>query len=517
MTVTVEGCTFKDCVVPAYDGTSSAWTSAGIQIVGSSSSLTVRGGTFDGCRIEEPTGSGSVDGGGAILAQGGASVVIERDGDGNGCTFKDCFSPTSGGAIMVGDADGLLKISGAAFQNTRAGSAARSGYGGAIYCPAGTFEDTTFEGCETVGGAVGSSSGGAIALFSSATFKNVTITGCSAFSGGAVYWRNAAAGTTLQMTDVSIDGCSASGYGGAFYIDNASGTFTLEGGSVKNCTASSNAVLHFLSGATTSSFSLSGVDISDCTATDSSTTYAELIYAYGGNVSTIGGNSTITCAASSNGASPMILARTSSTLLVESGSVLDGNGVARADGCPIVLVKEGVFTLAGTLKNAKAADSTACGVVASGGAFVMIDGGSITGCASTGNANRGLAVEVAYASTFEMEGGTITGNGTAAGAGVLVFGEFWMTGGTITGNSISGSAGAVQVCNGGTFNWDDGEITGNTPSVQSDVYVESGGTLAVTKGALQLDLTGGVYIESGATASDTNGSVPDGTYYALVF
>ena len=89
------------------------------------------------------------------------------------------------------------------------------------------------------------------------------------------------------------------------------------------------------------------------------------------------------------------------------------------------------------------------------------------------NHDDGSVIVIESGRTFTMTGtGTLTGGigsneGTYyVGGGVMVLGTFNMKGGTITGNSASGGngdeGGGVWVGNGGTFNMYDGAITNNT-------------------------------------------------------
>lgn len=89
------------------------------------------------------------------------------------------------------------------------------------------------------------------------------------------------------------------------------------------------------------------------------------------------------------------------------------------------------------------------------------------------NQSDGSVIVIDSGTTFTMTGtGTLTGGigsneGTYyVGGGVMVLGTFNMYGGTITGNSASGQngheGGGVWVGNGGTFNMYDGAITNNT-------------------------------------------------------
>ena len=125
------------------------------------------------------------------------------------------------------------------------------------------------------------------------------------------------------------------------------------------------------------------------------------------------------------------------------------------------------------------------------GTFTLTDcegTGTIThGEKGDGSKYSGSGVSVAYG-TFNMEGGSITGNnaGLSGGGGVwLHSGEFNMSGGSITDNTATSYGGGVFVGDG-TFKVSGGvKISGNKKSDGSDsnVYLSDGKTITVT-GAL---------------------------------
>jgi len=101
------------------------------------------------------------------------------------------------------------------------------------------------------------------------------------------------------------------------------------------------------------------------------------------------------------------------------------------------------------------------------GSVVNVDGGILrmkTGAAITGNTgNRGVYVG---SGTFEMTGGTISGNGgeespNSYGAGVYVGGTFTMSGGTISGNTASQGGGVYVHSSSSGFTMSGGTISGN--------------------------------------------------------
>jgi len=143
------------------------------------------------------------------------------------------------------------------------------------------------------------------------------------------------------------------------------------------------------------------------------------------------------------------------------------------------------------------------------GSMVNVDGGILrmnTGAAITGNTgNRGVNVG---SGTFEMTGGTISGNGgegstSLYGAGVYVGGTFTMSGGTISGNTAS-QGGGVYVDSYDRFTMSGGTISDNTASRGGGVYVDSYGRFTMSGGTI-----------SGNTASQGGGVYSSSDYFTM--
>ncbi|MCR5178323.1 MAG: hypothetical protein K6C95_05000, partial [Lachnospiraceae bacterium] len=145
------------------------------------------------------------------------------------------------------------------------------------------------------------------------------------------------------------------------------------------------------------------------------------------------------------------------------------------------------------------------GGVSVGGTFNMT-GGTISG----NEATWGGGVYVVRGGTFSMTGGTISGNEASQGGGVYVSssGKFNMTGGTISGNeAIQG--GGVCVSSSGTFNMTGGTISGNEAFQGGGVCVSSSGTFSMTGGAItgnngRLE-GGGVYCQNSSSVFSISG------------
>ena len=162
--------------------------------------------------------------------------------------------------------------------------------------------------------------------------------------------------------------------------------------------------------------------------------------------------------------------------------------------------------------------------IANGGKFVMY-GGIITGNYSTAATlcyGNGVAVG-GSTSAFIMYGGEISGNSSSNkktyGGGVYTAGNFTMYGGKISNNTSSvtdseGGGVCVYGTYGGTFEMNDGEISGNSAyygggvSVHTGTFTLNGGTIKENKSTKN---GGGIYIWSSATFTMNGGTVSGNT------
>ena len=133
------------------------------------------------------------------------------------------------------------------------------------------------------------------------------------------------------------------------------------------------------------------------------------------------------------------------------------------------------------------------------------------------NGYRGSGARVADRSTFNMYGGSITGN--TAGAGVSMYnGTFNMYGGSITGNTANTGAGVSM--HNGTFNMYGGSITGNEAKnstsnsanvgIGGGVYMEQNSTFNMYDGTISNntgEYGGGVYIHSKSVFNMSGGTI----------
>ena len=162
-----------------------------------------------------------------------------------------------------------------------------------------------------------------------------------------------------------------------------------------------------------------------------------------------------------------------SVFLVTSGSTL-----TLKDSTASVDEETGEYTAG------KITGGTASGVQVNGGTFNM-EGGTITGNSISTSGAGGGGVYVSNGGSFTMDGGAITDNeailGSGGGVGVKDKGSsFTMNGGVISGNTVdndggNGGGGGVWVKSGAEFTMSGGTITGNTVVASSNGGGNGGG------------------------------------------
>lgn len=181
-------------------------------------------------------------------------------------------------------------------------------------------------------------------------------------------------------------------------------------------------------------------------------------------------------------------------------------------------------------------------IVGNGKTFTLCDckdSGKIThGTDSNGEKYDGRGVDVSQG-TFNMYGGSITGNTENKGAGVSMYnGTFNMYGGNITGNEAKnftsnsenvGIGGGVYMEKNSTFNMYDGTISNNTGEYGGGVNINSesvfnmrGGTIENNKatgnntafgGGGGVNIVGSTFNMSGGTIRDNNTNAYGGGVY----
>ena len=197
---------------------------------------------------------------------------------------------------------------------------------------------------------------------------------------------------------------------------------------------------------------------------------------------------------------------------------LNGHKITGADGKAVIDLAITTFTLTdckGTGKITHDSGESGSGVYISGGTFEMY-GGSITGN-TTGNTTgygSGYSSGVSVVrGNFNMYGGSITGNttGNTNGGGVYVnsYGNFTMTGGSISDNNVGTGENGGGVYVNGTFTMSGGEIRNNTAPGTGDgggVFVNYNGTFNMSDDSRITGNTafrgGGVCVERNSVGSN---------------
>ena len=270
-----------------------------------------------------------------------------------------------------------------------------------------------------------------------------TITHASSKTGRGVYVSSG----TFNMYGGSITGNKAQdaqGRGGGVYVYSGSGTFNMYGGSITGNRATGDGGGVYKSGSN-SSFNMYGGSITGNTANS----YGGGVYVDGGGFTmsggTIGGTKTgETNTATYGGGGVYAKANFEMT-----GGSITGNETNRGGG--VYVTGKGSFTMSAS---------------ADGQNIPSITGNNAT-------ENGGGVYVVGSSSTFEMTGGSITGNNAYKSDYISTFG-----GGVCVGSGIFTVSGEVTVTDntkGGTKGAD-GKFTGDT---KNNVYLPTGKTITI--------------------------------------
>ena len=263
-----------------------------------------------------------------------------------------------------------------------------------------------------------------------------TITHASSKTGRGVYVSSG----TFNMYGGSITGNRATGDGGGVYKSGSNSSFNMYGGSITGNTANSYGGGVYVDGG---GFTMSGGTIGGTKTGET-------------NTATYGGGG--------------VYAKANFEM---TGGSITGNETNRGGG--VYVTGKGSFTMSAS---------------ADGQNIPSITGNNAT-------ENGGGVYVVGSSSTFEMTGGTITGNNAAYGGGVYTVNEFKMYGGSITGNNayksdyistfgggvcvgsgiftVSGEVTVTDNTKGGTKGAD-GKFTGDT---KNNVYLPTGKTIII--------------------------------------
>jgi len=314
---------------------------------------------------------------------------------------------------------------------------------------------------------------------------NISLAGAAYANGDTVYLIkdvpldytiNITAESPITLTTVDNDHTIFRSVSDVPLFNVSSGTLILQGNGGKNLTIDGNMETYDQDGYSLIYVNGGGLNMSDRSVLQNSSAI------YGGGVYVKSGTFNMT------------------------GGTISGNTAYVGGG---VYLLDGTFTITGgIISNNNAGDSGGGVYVEDNCTFNMI-GGTISG--NTAYVGGGVYM---WGGPFTMTGGTISDNSADYGGGVyiLFFSTFNMTGGTISNNNAIYFGGGVYMW-GGTFNMTGGTISGNTAYRGGGVYMW-GGTFNMTGGIISnnnaADSGGGVYLLDG-TFTMTGGTISGNT------
>ena len=152
-------------------------------------------------------------------------------------------------------------------------------------------------------------------------------------------------------------------------------------------------------------------------------------------------------------------AKSNGTVLVVNGTLTIKNSGADLAG-PIGV---GAGPITGNIKNGKASDKEAGGILVADGGKLVMNSGWLTNCVDgSGKTSAAGGIYVSKNAVFEMTGGIITGcvgSDLLCAAGVVNYGTFTMSGNaTISGSKTGYNSDGVAICNAGMFNANGGTV-----------------------------------------------------------
>ncbi len=429
----------------------------------------------------------------------GTEVIFE------GGVITGGYSFSGGGVYVAADATFTMNggtIAGNTAVRADDGSTGNAGRGGGVYA-GGTFEMN--------GGAISyNMNGGAISYNTAAigggvsVRENVTFT----MTKGEISYNSAvyAEGTgTIDAQESSIGGG----------VNVGQGTFKMEGGTIAFNSAISSASNTSRGGGvyvyTDSSFTMSGGEIYGNTASEN----GGGVYVYGGGSFTMSGGKIGGSEEHANKAASGAGVAISGQFSMTGGEISYNAATNQGGGVYVTLgtatgagreVTNGLFTMSGGTISHNSANVGGGVYIWTGATFTMIAGDNGNGGTISNNSANEYGGGV-YAYDFSMSAGTISNNKvesttslTAKGGGVYAATSFEMTGGTISGNEAEEGGGVYA---GYTATMSGGEISGNSATRGGGIYVGyslamSGGTISgneATDGA-------GIYTAYDLTVSD---------------
>ena len=168
-------------------------------------------------------------------------------------------------------------------------------------------------------------------------------------------------------------------------------------------------------------------------------------------------------------------AKSNGTVLVVNGTLTIKNSGADLAG-PIGV---GAGPITGNIKNGKASDQEAGGILVAGGGKLVMNSGWLTNCVDgSSKISAAGGIYVSKNAVFEMTGGIITGcvgSDLLCAAGVVNYGTFTMSGNaTVSGSKTGYNTDGVAICNAGTMNANGGTVQTGQKCTNYDAIQNAG-------------------------------------------
>ena len=371
----------ENCTFNMTGGTIVGCTAAnggGAVFVNKGGTFNMKGGTIDGCTAAEEGGAVFVDRGGTFNMSNGTI---------SNCKARGVMNKEVGGAAYI-NVGGTFTMSGGTIQNCTAYYGAGGVYNDGIF----TMSGGTIDNCSA-------ENAGGVSNMDTFNMTNGTIKNCDATNGGAVITAK-----SFTMSGGVIDNCKADNKGGGVTVMSDSytnGIFTLDGGTIKNCSALfGGGVANGFDSLYNAYFTMNSGTIDNCQAKKN----GGGVYNEDYTVSTLNGGTIKNCVAFGGGG--VAVSRNAS--YTSSGELILENSASNE------LSKFNMY--GGTIENCRAINYNEDGTFSIGcgggvsvfyGKFTMTSG-TIKNC--TARDNRGDAIWLFSNSDMIADGGSVYGN-----------------------------------------------------------------------------------------------------------